>query len=210
MLINKETIPYRMGLQPFYYFQSSPPVQNERLGGYHHPITPPYHHPYDFILPMQSAPTNTMANAAAIAAVAAAAAGVPVPTDPIRLRSPASSAASSPASTSPLYFFMNGSSAASANNGAATGSPAGSVPGKEQLTAGPLSPPHTPPLRDRTPSPGRYGLSTVGNSAAQRNSVIMKVQNQQVVPVQGETDASSPSEPETVEEFICRWENCYW
>ncbi|XP_050074397.1 zinc finger protein GLI1 [Anopheles maculipalpis] len=215
MLINKETIPYRMGLQPFYYFQSSPPVQNERLGGYHHPITPPYHHPYDFILPMQS-PPNSMA-AAAVVAAAAAGAGVPVPTESIRLRSPASSAASSPSSSSPLYFFMNGSPASSANSGGVTGPSATSVPGKEQLTAGPLSPPHTPPLRDRTPSPGRYGLSTVGDlplgsassNAAQRNSVIMKVQNQQVVPIQGETDASSPSEPDTVEEFICRWENCY-
>ncbi|XP_035914729.1 zinc finger protein GLI2 [Anopheles stephensi] len=214
MLINKETIPYRMGLQPFYYFQSSPPVQNERLGGYHQPITPPYHHPYDFILPMQSPPSSM----AAAAVVAAAAAGVPVPTDPIRLRSSSSassSAASSP--SSPLYFFLNGSSAA-ANGASAAGPPATSVPGKDQLAAGPLSPPHTPPLRDRTPSPGRYaGLSAAelalgaagNNGAAQRNSVIMKVQNQQVVPIQGETDASSTSEQESVEEFICRWENCY-
>uniref|UniRef100_A0A182YNL5 Uncharacterized protein n=1 Tax=Anopheles stephensi TaxID=30069 RepID=A0A182YNL5_ANOST len=214
MLINKETIPYRMGLQPFYYFQSSPPVQNERLGGYHQPITPPYHHPYDFILPMQSPPSSM----AAAAAVAAAAAGVPVPTDPIRLRSSSSassSAASSP--SSPLYFFLNGSSAA-ANGASAAGPPATSVPGKDPLAAGPLSPPHTPPLRDRTPSPGRYaGLSAAelalgaagNNGAAQRNSVIMKVQNHQVVPIQGETDASSTSEQESVEEFICRWENCY-
>ncbi|XP_052896815.1 zinc finger protein GLI4 [Anopheles moucheti] len=217
MLINKETIPYRMGLQPFYYYQSSPPVPNERLGSAYHPITPPYHHPYDFILPMQSPPSSI--TAAAVAAVAAAA-GVPVPTDPIRLRSPASSAASSPssASASPLYFYMNGRTTGSAQNGTANG--AATTTGKDQLAAGPLSPPHTPPLRDRTPSPtgtGRYGLSSLGdlalgsgtNTAAQRNSVIMKVQNQQVVPIQRETDASSPSEPETVEEFICRWENCY-
>uniref|UniRef100_A0A182WI98 C2H2-type domain-containing protein n=1 Tax=Anopheles minimus TaxID=112268 RepID=A0A182WI98_9DIPT len=215
MLINKETIPYRMGLQPFYYYQSSPPVQNERLGSAYHPITPPYHHPYDYILPMQSPPSSMAA--AAVAAVAAAA-GVPVPTDPIRLRSPASSAASSPssASASPLYFYMNGRTSGNSQTGATTGAATASVPGKEQLAAGPLSPPHTPPLRDRTPSPagaGRYGLSSLGSNAgsntAQRNSVIMKVQNQQVVPIQRETDASSTSEPETVEEFICRWENCY-
>uniref|UniRef100_A0A182QEA6 C2H2-type domain-containing protein n=1 Tax=Anopheles farauti TaxID=69004 RepID=A0A182QEA6_9DIPT len=197
MLINKETIPYRMGLQPFYYYQSSPPVQNERLGGYH-PITPPYHHPYEFNFPMQS-PASTVATAAA--AVVAAATGIPVPTDPIRLRSPASSVASSPSSSSasPLYFYMNGRN----GNGAGNNGPNQTTKGKEQLTAGPLSPPHTPPLRDRSPSP-----VPVANSR-QRNSVIMKVQNQQVVPMQRETDASSPSEPETVEEFICRWENCY-
>uniref|UniRef100_A0A182PHV5 C2H2-type domain-containing protein n=1 Tax=Anopheles epiroticus TaxID=199890 RepID=A0A182PHV5_9DIPT len=193
MLINKETIPYRMGLQPFYYYQSSPPVPSERLGGYHHPITPPYHHPYDFILPMQTPPGAGMmpGSAATVAAVA--------PTDPISsLRSPASSTGSSPSSSSsPLYFYLNGGRTASASgiNGGA----------KDQL-AGPLSPPHTPPLRDRTPSPlAKLGESTA--LTAQRNSVIMKVQNQQVVPMQGETDASS--EPETVEEFVCRWENCY-
>ncbi|XP_041771550.1 zinc finger protein GLIS2 homolog [Anopheles merus] len=204
MLINKETIPYRMGLQPFYYYQSSPPVQNERLGGYH-PITPPYHHPYDFILPMQSSPPGAMPASATVAAVAAAAAaGVPVPTD--RLRSPASSTGSSPTSVgpSPLYFYLNGRH---------TGTEGAAVSGKEQLAAGPLSPPHTPPLRDRTPSPlsaGRGEGLGAGSTAAQRNSVIMKVQNQQVVPMQGETDASSSqSEPDTVEEFVCRWENCY-
>uniref|UniRef100_A0A182I670 C2H2-type domain-containing protein n=1 Tax=Anopheles arabiensis TaxID=7173 RepID=A0A182I670_ANOAR len=203
MLINKETIPYRMGLQPFYYYQSSPPVQNERLGGYH-PITPPYHHPYDFILPMQSSPPGSMPASATVAAVtAAAAAGVPVPTD--RLRSPASSTGSSPTSvgSSPLYFYLNGRN---------TGTEGAAVSGKDQLAAGPLSPPHTPPLRDRSPSPlsGRGEVLGTGSTAAQRNSVIMKVQNQQVVPMQGETDASSSqSEPDTVEEFVCRWENCY-
>ncbi|XP_053676002.1 zinc finger protein GLIS2 [Anopheles nili] len=234
MLINKETIPYRMGLQPFYYYQSSPPVQNERLGGggaggvtaSYHPITPPYHHSYDFVLPMQS-PVGSVA-AAAVAAVAAAA-GVPVPGDP-RLRSPVSSVASSPSSppssssssVSPLYFYMAGRADDGATDEA--GGPAPGATGSrkvESLSTGPLSPPHTPPLRDRTPSPQaasrKYGLSrlaeqalaTSGATSGQRNSVIMKVQNQQVVPMQRDTDAGSPSEPETVEEFICRWENCY-
>ncbi|KFB51080.1 AGAP006736-PA-like protein [Anopheles sinensis] len=200
MLINKETIPYRMGLQPFYYYQSSPPVKNERLGGYH-PITPPYHHPYDFVLPMQS-PTNSVA-AAAVAAVAAAA-GLPVPTGGSP-RSPSSSS-----SGSPLYFYMNDRGTARSD-----------ATGTEDISSVPLSPPHTPPLRESAPLmvPGKYGaLSntsgtdpalTSGAAAGTRNSVIMKVQNQQVVPMQRDTDTSSPSEPETVEEFICRWENCY-
>lgn len=207
MLINKETIPYRMGLQPFYYYQSSPPLgQNERLGGYH-PITPPYHHPYDFTFPMQS-PTSTVATAAA---VVAAATGIPVPTEPRRLRTPPSSVGSSPSSSSasPLYFYLNGRNAGIGNNGsnssATTASSTSVVNGKDPLSAGPLSPPHTPPLRDRTPSP----VPPVASSGRQRNSVIMKVQNQQVVPMQRDTDASSTSEPETIEEFICRWENCY-
>ncbi|XP_049545134.1 zinc finger protein GLI1-like [Anopheles darlingi] len=189
MLINKETIPYRMGLQPFYYYQSSPPVVNDRLG-YHLPITPPYHHPYDFILPMQS-PTNPAPNSVAAAAVAAvaSAAGVPLP------------AASPVRPSSPLYFYLNAG-------------PPGATGAQDHLTTGtPLSPPHTPPLlMERTVS--EMSLHSNGSTVVGlRDSVIMKVQNQQVVPVQGDadTDTSStdPSEPETVEEFICRWENCY-
>ncbi|XP_058123064.1 zinc finger protein GLI4 [Anopheles ziemanni] len=203
MLINKETIPYRMGLQPFYYYQSSPPVKNERLGGYH-PITPPYHHPYDFVLPMQS-PANSAA-AAAVAAVAAAA-GLPVPSGGSP-RSPTSSSGASSSSGSPLYFYMNDRATARSD-------------GTEDISSVPLSPPHTPPLREHAPLmvTGKYGaLSNIsgtdpaltsGAAAGTRNSVIMKVQNQQVVPIQRDTDTSSPSEPETVEEFICRWENCY-
>uniref|UniRef100_A0AAG5DEL2 C2H2-type domain-containing protein n=2 Tax=Anopheles atroparvus TaxID=41427 RepID=A0AAG5DEL2_ANOAO len=209
MLINKETIPYRMGLQPFYYYQSSPPVKNERLGAYH-PITPPYHHPYDFVLPMQS-PSSSVA-AAAVAAVAAAA-GLPLPAGSSP-QSPPSTTGSS--SGSPLYFYMNGRGAGS--------------DGAEDISSVPLSPPHTPPLRDtvsplvrsRTNGPlvaaSQYGsISSLSGaeptlaSAASgtRNSVIMKVQNQQVVPMERDADASSPFEQETVEEFICRWENCY-
>uniref|UniRef100_A0A182FI43 C2H2-type domain-containing protein n=1 Tax=Anopheles albimanus TaxID=7167 RepID=A0A182FI43_ANOAL len=201
MLINKETIPYRMGLQPFYYYQSSPPVVNDRLG-YHLPITPPYHHPYDFILPAMQSPTaNPATNSVASAAVAAvaSAAGVPLPSaSPVR-------------PSSPLYFYLNAGSAAAAANGGT----AGRVDGKQDhlsSAAVPLSPPHTPPLlMERTVS--EVSLHSNGSTVGLRDSVIMKVQNQQVVPVQGDTDtdtSSTPSdEPETVEEFICRWENCY-
>ncbi|XP_052860812.1 zinc finger protein GLI1-like [Anopheles cruzii] len=192
MLINKETIPYRMGLQPFYYYQSSPPVSSERLVGYHHPITPPYHHPYDFVLPMQS-PTTTPSGSMAAAAVAAvaSAAGVPLPPGATRPTSPSPSATSSP-----LYFYLGG----------AHGTSGAGHDGKEDISSVPLSPPHTPPLQEPTGEPS-FG-------ATARNSVIMKVHNQQVVPVQRGDDAdtsssSALSEPETVEEFICRWENCY-
>ncbi|XP_050089887.1 zinc finger protein GLI1 [Anopheles aquasalis] len=200
MLINKETIPYRMGLQPFYYYQSSPPVVNDRLTGYHLPITPPYHHPYDFILPMQSptanpAATNSVA-AAAVAAVASAA-GIPLPSgSPVR-------------PSSPLYFYLNAQMPGTAN-GAADRRGDGK---QDHLTSAtvPLSPPHTPPLlMERTAS--EVSLHSNGSTVGLRDSVIMKVQNQQVVPVQGDTDtdtSGTPSEPETVEEFICRWENCY-
>ncbi|XP_058066076.1 zinc finger protein ZIC 3-like [Anopheles bellator] len=187
MLINKETIPYRMGLQPFYYYQSSPPVSNERLVGYHHPITPPYHAPYDFVLPMQSPTTPTGSVAAAAVAAVASAAGVPLPPGATRPASPSPSATSSP-----LYFYLNG-----AANGTTHGG--GGHDGKEDISSVPMSPPHTPPLQEPAGEPS-FG-------ATARNSVIMKVHNQQVVPMRGGDDADT--EPETVEEFICRWENCY-
>lgn len=232
MIINKETYPYRMGLSPLYFLPpSSVNVTNERLGYF--PITPPYHHQYDYVLPS----AGTMQS--------------PVRQTATSSSSPTSSSSSSSAGMlgsidngQSLYFYMNAA-------------------GKEEITSVPLSPPHTPPLlytaatndgdsilagNDTRGSDtasdavaDRYGLSNLsaanggngnlggsnagygqrnhnndGGSASDssgnndgrlypaRNSVIMKVENQQVVPLLGEEGSHS------IEQFVCKWENCYW
>ncbi|XP_062543889.1 transcription factor btd-like isoform X2 [Armigeres subalbatus] len=50
---------------------------------------------------------------------------------------------------------------------------------------------------------GRASDSNEGRLFPARNSVIMKVENQQVVPLLGEEGSS------TIDRFVCKWENCY-
>ncbi|XP_001650384.2 zinc finger protein GLI2 [Aedes aegypti] len=238
MLINKETFPYRTGLSPLYFLPSqSVNVTNDRIGYF--PITPPYHHQYDYVLSpgvgaMQTPTRKTSTGSSS----------------PARTSSAASASSSSSGmlgsidNGQSLYFYMNAT-------------------GKEEITSVPLSPPHTPPLMYPPPISGegdssflagndtssptdvvtdRYGLSDLGvdNGGANynfggriaagnsrwsnnrnndddghasdsnegrlfpaRNSVIMKVENQQVVPLLDEEGSHA------IDRFVCKWENCY-
>ncbi|XP_029730559.2 transcriptional activator GLI3 isoform X2 [Aedes albopictus] len=222
-----------MGLSPLYFLPSqSVNVTNDRLGYF--PITPPYHHQYDYVPPsglgaMQSPTRKTSTGSSS-------------PTTASSAGSASSSGMLGPIDHGQsLYFYMNAA-------------------GKEEITSVPLSPPHTPPLLYTTPGEGgsnflagndtsaatdavadQYGLpsdlngdngganynlaggnsrwsnnrnnddagdghasdSNEGRLFPARNSVIMKVENQQVVPLLGEEGSRA------IDRFVCKWENCY-
>ena len=65
-----------------------------------------------------------------------------------------------------------------------------------------LSPPHTPPSKYQSQCFNQ--LNKLLNRTQNRNSVIMKVENHQIKRISDELIHSD------LDEFICKWENCYW
>lgn len=203
MLINKDTFPYRMGLSPLYFLPPSPPsvnVTNERFG--YLPITPPYHTQYDYPLPVTGSPPTTMQSSKSspsgglhpyfyLGATAAAAGKEEITSVPL-----------SPPHTPPLLYTPPGS-------GLISGSSDGTTTVANQYGLSNLR------ITDTDDDDGDEqgsdadedwnGRGAVVPEAARhsRNSVIMKVQNQQVVPLVGEEGSR------TIEKFACKWENCY-
>ncbi|XP_058831519.1 zinc finger protein ZIC 3 isoform X2 [Topomyia yanbarensis] len=217
-----------MGLSPLYFLQPPPVnVTNERLGYF--PITPPYHQPYDYVLPaMQSpqqhqtaaapsssssgfSPSTGMENGQSLYFYMNAAGKEEITSVPL-----------SPPHTPPLLYGTNSlnSSSNGNNNGILTGNGTNSTSSSSSsstilavdVTANQYG------LSDRQTAVGGddHSGGTNGHndnnssysgdgdgSFRARNSVIMKVENQQVIPLLGQA-GSRP-----IEEFVCRWENCY-
>ncbi|XP_055530929.1 transcriptional activator GLI3 [Wyeomyia smithii] len=233
MLINKENFPYRMGLSPLYFLPPpSVSVTNERLGYF--PVTPPYHQPYDYVLPAMQSPPQTAPAVPAATSSSSALAAVDNGQSLYFYMNAAgkeeiASVPLSPPHTPPLLYATHSSASILTGNGTHGGS------GIDAAA-----------LRPIDANANQYGLSDLwigdsghanggsyfnrkdnddgtdgdGNSENNsnnnissvgadehffrpRNSVIMKVENQQVVPLLEQKGSQA------VEEFMCRWENCY-
>lgn len=206
MLINKDNFPYRMGLSPLYFLPSPPSVNvtNERFGYF--PITPPYHHQYDYPLPvtttgtsstMQSPKSTSSGQPQSLYFYLGSAGKEEITSVPL-----------SPPHTPPLLYTPPGSGLISTGTGTNNGQPTsdGTSLAANQYGLSNLritddgTDDEDEDLRDDEDR--KRGTSSVETGLA-RNSVIMKVQNQQVVPLLGEEGSR------TIEKFACKWENCY-
>ncbi|XP_053687870.1 transcription factor hamlet [Sabethes cyaneus] len=233
MLINKENFPYRMGLSPLYFLPPSVNVTNERLGYF--PVTPPYHQPYDYVLPaMQSPPqtapavptsasSSTVENGQSLYFYMNAAGKEEIASVPL-----------SPPHTPPLLYATHSSTSILTGNGTHGGSSIDAAAlrpinvntnqyGLSDLRladsghangAGYFNRKDTGDGTDGCRSGDTNsennnnnnigsGVGTDEHLFRPRNSVIMKVENQQVVPLLEQKTARA------MEEFVCRWENCY-
>lgn len=198
MLINKDTFPYRMGLSPLYFLPPSPPsvnVTNERFGYF--PITPPYHTQYDYPLPVTTTP-STMQSAKSSSSghqfhpyLYLGSGG----------KEEITSVPLSPPHTPPLLYSPG---ATTPGSGLISGSSDGTTAAANQYGLSNLRITDTDDDdgddedRDEEEEEEDWKSPTVP-----RNSVIMKVQNQQVVPLVGEEGSRA------IEKFACQWENCY-
>ncbi|XP_038120940.1 zinc finger protein GLI1 [Culex quinquefasciatus] len=192
MLINKDTFPYRMGLSPLYFLPPSPPsvnVTNERFG--YLPITPPYHAQYDYPLPVTS--TATMQSTAAKSSSSSGlhpyfylgSAG----------KEEITSVPLSPPHTPPLLY--------SPGSGLINGTSDGTTTAANQYGLSNLRITDTDDDDEEEEEENGDWKGSAVEQARPRNSVIMKVQNQQVVPLVGEEGSRA------IEKFACKWENCY-
>lgn len=203
MLINKDTFPYRMGLSPLYFLPPSPPsvnVTNERFG--YLPITPPYHTQYDYPLPVTATSTMQSSKSSSSGGLhpyfyLGSAGKEEITSVPL-----------SPPHTPPLlYTPPPGSGLISGSSDGTT-----AVAGANQYG---LSNLRITDVDDDDDDEGAAGsdvdegdwrgvpVESSEATARTRNSVIMKVQNQQVVPLVGEEGSRA------IEKFACKWENCY-
>lgn len=222
MLINKETFPYRMGLSPRYFLPPPPSVNvtNERLGYF--PITPPYHQPYDYVLP--AAMQSSKHSASAPPSVSSTSATPDSTGQPMYFYMNAvgmeeiTSVPLSPPHTPPLLYGGSSEANMLAGNGTGNGdtlaTAAAAAPNVTTNQYG-LSNPKIADSGDANVEDSSAYNNNSGNNEPggnndgggsplrARNSVIMKVENQQVVPLIGEEGARS------LEKFVCMWENCY-
>ncbi|XP_058463053.1 zinc finger protein GLI2 isoform X2 [Malaya genurostris] len=222
-----------MGLSPL-YFLPPPPVNvtNDRLGYF--PITPPYHQPYDYVLPAMQSPQHQHPTAASSSSSSG------IPSGPAGMNNGQSiyfymnaagkeeitSVPLSPPHTPPLLYATNSLNSNGNNSSNCIRS------GNGTSDNGSNSNSSTVLAIDVTAN--QYGLSdrqtVLGGDANSddhsggtnghndnnssysgddgtfraRNSVIMKVENQQVIPLLGQDGGPRPRE-----QFVCRWENCY-
>lgn len=199
MLINKDTFPYRMGLSPLYFLPPSPPsvnVTNERFG--YLPITPPYHTQYDYPLPV----TATMQQSSKSAPS-------PGGLHPYFYLGSAgkdeiTSVPLSPPHTPPLLYTPPSPGSSLISSGSTDGTVTAVTAGANQYGLSNLritDDTDTDEAGSDADAEGDWNVPA--EAKATRNSVIMKVQNQQVVPLVGEEGSRA------IEKFACKWENCY-
>lgn len=199
MLINKDTFPYRMGLSPLYFLPPSPPsvnVTNERFG--YLPITPPYHTQYDYPLPV----TTTMQQSSKSAPS-------PGGLHPYFYLGSAgkdeiTSVPLSPPHTPPLLYTPPSPGSGLISSGSTDGTVTAVTAGANQYGLSNLritDDTDTDEAGSDADAEGEWNVPVEAKTT--RNSVIMKVQNQQVVPLVGEEGSRA------IEKFACKWENCY-
>lgn len=199
MLINKDTFPYRMGLSPLYFLPPSPPsvnVTNERFG--YLPITPPYHTQYDYPLPV----TTTMQQSSKSAPS-------PGGLHPYFYLGSAgkdeiTSVPLSPPHTPPLLYTPPSPGSGLISSGSTDGTVTAVTAGANQYGLSNLritDDTDTDEAGSDADAEGEWIVPVEAKTT--RNSVIMKVQNQQVVPLVGEEGSRA------IEKFACKWENCY-
>lgn len=190
MLINKDTFPYRMGLSPLYFLPPSPPsvnVTNERFGYF--PITPPYHAQYDYPLPVTS-------NSSTMQSAKSSSSGLhPYFYLGSAGKEEITSVPLSPPHTPPLLY--------SPGSGLISGSSDGTTATAATANQYGLSNLRITDTDDDDGDDEDREEEGWKSATVPRNSVIMKVQNQQVVPLIGEEGSRA------IEKFACKWENCY-
>ncbi|XP_055627115.1 transcription factor hamlet [Toxorhynchites rutilus septentrionalis] len=216
MLINKDTFPYRMGLSPLYFYPSSSVnVSNERLG--YIPITPPYHIQYDYVLPGMQSPKQPAAASSSVATRAEMMGGVDSGQSSLYFymnaagKEEITSVPLSPPHTPPLLYAPDQTGSGGLGGDGSSAAIIANQYGlqKLQLAVDRVDADEDDDDNFDGSGVGRLDKNNDDDGADDgvlyraRNSVIMKVENQQVVPLIGAEGTRS------LERFVCKWENCY-